>query len=435
MTTIRKERAFNFAWKHFQAFLQKMVLSNSLFIKNELINHAGASAFFFLLSIPPVLLLILIGFDRYMASYPDVSEHFFSFLKTLNSNLDKESLNRIGLLNVNTAAVGIFGLLNLLWAGRWILSGIQRGMEIIFPAEKIRPPIVVNVFSFFILSILLLLAVLITFISISFQFYVNLVEDSFFFLSFFQSFIPIIKNLFLFFTVFLGVFLVYRFIPVKRPKTLPSISGAMLCTISIILLHMIFSEFFSVAQYNVFYGILGSLILMALWVHFSFMLFFFFAEFTYVSDKIDVLVLERVYFFQLRKEAKANKIEKFLFRHPKQVFEKYARHFDTGEILFLEGDRSLAIYFIYQGQIGVYRQVNDEERKIAVIREGEILGEMAYLLDENRTATAKAEVPSILLVITPEIFEELLMVNRIVSRDVIHTLSDRLRKIQLPEKP
>lgn len=435
MERYQKERAVNFAWKHFQLFLQKMVLSSRLFIKNELINHAGASAFFFLLSIPPVLVLLLIGFDRYMASYPDVSEHYFSFLKTLNSNLDKESLDSIGLLNVNTAAIGIFGLINLLWAGRWILSGIQRGMEIIFPAETIRPPIVVNIFSFFILSILLLMAVLITFTSISFHFYMNLVGSDFFSLSLFQSFISIIKNIFLFLTVFLGVFLVYRFIPVKRPKTIPSISGAMLCTISILFLHMIFSEFFSVARYNVFYGILGSLILMALWIHFSFMLFFFFAEFTYVSDKIDVLVLERVYFFQLKKEEKTNKIEKFLFRHPKQIFEKYARHFDAGEVLFQEGDRDTEIYFIYQGEIGVYRQLNDEERKIAVAQEGEILGEMAYLLDENRTATAKAEVPSILLVMTPEIFEELLMVNRIVSRDVIHTLSDRLRKVQLPEKP
>ncbi len=70
-----------------------------------------------------------------------------------------------------------------------------------------------------------------------------------------------------------------------------------------------------------------------------------------------------------------------------------------------------------------------------MIQECEIFGEMAYLLEESRTATAKAETDTILMVITPDIFEELLLVNRTVSRDVIQTLSNRLRKTQLPEKP
>ena len=142
-----------------------------------------------------------------------------------------------------------------------------------------------------------------------------------------------------------------------------------------------------------------------------------------------------MYVFQSQQDTKGKKIGKFLFSHPEQVFEKYAIHYSPGEILFQEGDGSTDIYFIYQGSIGIYRTVSETERKIAVIQEGEIFGEMAYLLEESRTATAKAETDTILMVITPDIFEELLLVNRIVSRDVIQTLSNRLRKTQLPEKP
>ena len=129
---------FNFIWKHFQVFLQKTILSVNFFLKNELLNHAGAAAFFFLLSVTPVFLLILISFDRYLISFPDVSVSFFAFLKSINENLDKDLLVRIGLLNVNTTAIGIFSLINLLWAGRAILTSIQRGLGIIFSAEKIR---------------------------------------------------------------------------------------------------------------------------------------------------------------------------------------------------------------------------------------------------------------------------------------------------------
>jgi CRP-like cAMP-binding protein len=56
---------------------------------------------------------------------------------------------------------------------------------------------------------------------------------------------------------------------------------------------------------------------------------------------------------------------------------------------------------------------------------------MAYLLKEHRTATAIVESESILLSITPDDFEELLLSNRSVSREVIQLLSSRLRKMHL----
>jgi len=198
---------------------------------------------------------------------------------------------------------------------------------------------------------------------------------------------------------------------------------------------MLFSRFFSITQFNVIYGVLGSLILMVLWVHFCFVLFFFFAEYVFVSDKIDVLVLERMYFFRLRQDIKGKKIEKFLFRHPKRIFEKYARRYKPGEILFREGDRGTDIYFIYSGSIGISRTIDGVEHKLATLEEGEVFGEMAYLLNESRTATAIAETESVLIVIIPDIFEELLQADNIFSRNVIQLLTNRLRKTHLPEKP
>jgi len=147
------ESFFDLIWRHSQVYLQKISLSVDLFIKNELFNHAGAAAFFFLLSIPPFFLLLLIAFDRYMSSYAEASAIFFEFMKTINENLDKDFLVKIGLLNVKTTAIGILGLLNLLWAGRAILTAIQRGVGVVFPADKIRPPMVTNILSLIILSL------------------------------------------------------------------------------------------------------------------------------------------------------------------------------------------------------------------------------------------------------------------------------------------
>jgi membrane protein len=426
---------FKFILKHFQLFLQKTILSVNFFLKNELLNHAGAAAFFFLLSVTPVFLLLLISFDRYLISFPDVSVNFFAFLKSINENLDKDLLVRIGLLNVKTTAIGIFSLINLLWAGRSILTSIQRGLGIIFSAEKIRTPLAMNIFSFIILFFLLLLSVMATFISMGLNFFQTFAADSFIVHALFQTLVPVIRRFVPLLVTFIVIFLSYRFIPPQRPKTVSSLIGALWCSLSIILLHMLLSKFFNVAQYNVIYGVLGSLILMVIWIYISFVLFFFFAEYTLVSDKIDILLLERLYIFKLNQDIKEKKIEKFLFSHPKRLFEKYARRYQPGEILFRENDESTDIYFIYLGSIDIRRKFNENEKKIATLKEGEVFGEMSYLLNENRSATAVAETESKLIVITPDIFEELLQANNTFSRNLIQLLSNRLRNTHLPKTP
>ena len=240
---------------------------------------------------------------------------------------------------------------------------------------------------------------------------------------------------FSFLIIFLVIFLAYRFVPKQKPRTSSSLIGALLCASSVILLHTLFSKLFDVTQYKMIYGVLGSLILMVLWIYFSFALFFFFAEYTFVSDKIDVLVLERLYFFRLQDDVKKKRIEKFLYHHPKLIFEKYAKHFNAGDIIFQQGDNSTEIFFIQRGSIGIYRKTNGSKEKIATLEEGEVFGEMAYLLGESRTATAVTESESFLITVNPTIFEELLQVNNIISRNVIQLLCNRLRKTHLTERP
>jgi membrane protein len=428
-------RFFKLIEPHAQVFLQKINLSINLFLKNELFNHAGAAAFYFLLSVTPVFLLLLIAFDRYLISYPDFSMTFFTFLKSINENLDMDFFIKIGLLNVDTTAIGIFGLLSLLWAGRSILTSIQRGLGIIFPADKSRPALVMNTFSFIFLSFLLLLAVLATFISMGFNFMQTILPDSQIVQLLFKTLLYTARRLLPVFMTFIVIFLIYRFMPFQKPKTGSSFVAALFCSLSIILIHTIISKFFSFSKYNVIYGFFGSVILIVLWIHFSFVLFFFFAEFTFVSDRIDILLLERFYFFKFIYDEKGKKVQKFLFRHPKLIFEKYAKRYKPGDILFREGDKIKDIYFIYKGTISIYHNSHESKHKVATLGEGEVFGEMAYLLNENRIATAVAETESIVMVIVPDIFEELLQTNHLFSRKLIQVLSDRIRKTHHWDKP
>ena len=188
--------------KQVQFFFQKFMLTASLFLKNELLYHAAATAFFFLLSITPVFLLLLLTFNKYLASFPDISDNFFAFLKNLNANIDKDFLIRIGLIHVKAKVAGVIGLLNLLWAGCWILTAIQKGLEIVFKSQKMRTTLVMNVLSLLALTVMLGLAFLVAVISIGLNFFQAMMAENFFFQRLISSFLPVIRNLLPFFQFF-----------------------------------------------------------------------------------------------------------------------------------------------------------------------------------------------------------------------------------------
>ncbi|MCD8492093.1 MAG: hypothetical protein LRY51_09410 [Geovibrio sp.] len=58
-------------------FIHKFYIAVSRYMENELTNHAGAVAYYFLLSIIPIILLILTIFESFLDSHAAFSEDFF----------------------------------------------------------------------------------------------------------------------------------------------------------------------------------------------------------------------------------------------------------------------------------------------------------------------------------------------------------------------
>ncbi|NWG86621.1 MAG: cyclic nucleotide-binding domain-containing protein, partial [Hydrogenophilaceae bacterium] len=59
--------------------------------------------------------------------------------------------------------------------------------------------------------------------------------------------------------------------------------------------------------------------------------------------------------------------------------------------------------------------------------QGELFGEMAYLLGEPRTATVVAETEVIVLALPPQMLEELMRYSAPFSRRIIGSLCQRLK--------
>ncbi|PCJ56230.1 MAG: hypothetical protein COA79_19445 [Planctomycetota bacterium] len=92
-------------------------------------------------------------------------------------------------------------------------------------------------------------------------------------------------------------------------------------------------------------------------------------------------------------------------------------------VLFDEGDEAQASYIIQSGQISI----STESREIALLSDGEIIGEMAIIDDGLRSATATAVVDTTLLEIKKEDFQSTLMNDAKSVPKILKILCKRLR--------
>ena len=106
--------------------------------------------------------------------------------------------------------------------------------------------------------------------------------------------------------------------------------------------------------------------------------------------------------------------------------------FSEGEKLFNEGDVGDAFYIILKGQIRISKFIKGVgEEALAILEEGDYLGEMALICDFPRSATAIAHTDSKLLKIKRENFEKILKdveISYKILWNLNYILSTRLRE-------
>jgi len=77
-----------------------------------------------------------------------------------------------------------------------------------------------------------------------------------------------------------------------------------------------------------------------------------------------------------------------------------------GEILFEENSYGDSIYIIKKGEGEIFKKGKTGEFKIADVKEGDIVGEIAWILNEKRSATLKAKTDMEVLRIDGEVLKK-----------------------------
>lgn len=105
--------------------------------------------------------------------------------------------------------------------------------------------------------------------------------------------------------------------------------------------------------------------------------------------------------------------------------DKYLVTFAAGETLFCEGDTSQDIYVLMEGTLAVFK----DDKKLSEINEAEsLVGEMAYLLGEKRTATIKAATAVKAVRIPAERISDFLTDFPTLAPKISQTLARRLHE-------
>ena len=115
------------------------------------------------------------------------------------------------------------------------------------------------------------------------------------------------------------------------------------------------------------------------------------------------------------------------------MLAKLAAHLQSvplkaGAVLFHEGDPGDAFYLVSKGAFGVYTAGPEgvEDRRVAVLRAGQSLGEMALLTNDPRVSTISAETDGEVLRLDRVRFLDLIRREPTVTLAIAGTLSRRL---------
>ena len=101
-----------------------------------------------------------------------------------------------------------------------------------------------------------------------------------------------------------------------------------------------------------------------------------------------------------------------------------------GEILFNDGEKANSLYIIQKGQLRLFKPKGKGFIEIAVLRAGEVIGEMAYFDDDGggkRSCAASAMVSSEVIEISFSAFSKTMSGLNPWFKTIINTLATRLR--------
>ncbi|MBI5070313.1 MAG: Crp/Fnr family transcriptional regulator [Deltaproteobacteria bacterium] len=106
--------------------------------------------------------------------------------------------------------------------------------------------------------------------------------------------------------------------------------------------------------------------------------------------------------------------------------QRFSKEFPRGTVLFREGEPGREMFVVQSGKVAISLGAGGREKVVALLGQGEFLGEMSLLSSRPRSATATVAEDARLLVIDPRTFDAMIRGNAEIAVRMIKKLADRL---------
>ena len=92
----------------------------------------------------------------------------------------------------------------------------------------------------------------------------------------------------------------------------------------------------------------------------------------------------------------------------KLLVKLFEKEYGAGDTIFLEGEPGKALFIVLDGRVSICRAGLGGEHRLATLAPGAYFGELALIDDLPRSATARADEPSALLILYKSHFDDLI---------------------------
>ena len=395
----------------FTKLLQTLYLTQVNYNRNSLNESAASCSFGFVFSFVPVMFMAVSILSGTLEKYPSVMNYILELSENFSDVYDVKSLIVYFSKNGSFTLVNVVLAFFVIWVARLFFLSIARSISRIFHSQTPQKAYVIQLMTF--IGEFALILGIIAIVIASFLLNRLLTQPAFAFLWEAFPFIfgrgfSALSSLVLYATIFFFTLVVYRFEPRTAPGLGTCILFAFLQTVSFWLISVWINTFMNLANYNLIYGAISSVIILMLKVYFFFISFLYFAQCLFVSQYLDSLLFCEMYMLPPENSKKlGDRIKRNLFINPSVLqHEENTFILEKGDIIFSKGDDADAVFFIKKGR--VIEELENEER---IFNEGVFFGEKSAMLKRKRRGTTSADTDCEIIRIEAHEFRALLTQN------------------------
>ena len=410
-------------------FSQSIFLTAKYFLQNRLLSFAGSCAFSFLFSVIPLFMMVIMVLVRFLHASPNTVSAIISAIPALeqyfNSDLVIQSVQSIRTVSSFEIIAGVF----ILWMARRFFASIFDSMQNIFHTQVKRKAFFNQILTFVteIVIVLVSSAVVFAYNSLqtisSIEFLKQIPQLDFLYYGILSgNFVKLLPN----FLIFAVVTILFKSASGTKPSLRLCMSISILCTGSFWIFRILMHFFLNVSRYNLIYGVLGHVIILFMDIFFFFVFFLIFAQFIYVVQFFDELLLGELYLLpDIDQGGLGAEIKRAFFIRPDFLIAKNKTNvfsYSPGEIIFNKDDADKFAYYIIKGSVKLIPEMEFPDVNVLLHR-GEFFGETSCILDQNRNFTAMAVISTRIIKIDSERFRFLVHQNPEAAKKVLKQIS------------